>query len=150
MDAALRYLGYSARTVREMETYLDECSFSEVDVYETVERLKELNLINDAQYAAEFVRTRLNAKPVSRAHLKEQLMGHGLPADTVSEALSVVDDEAELLHACAVAQKYARQFAALSEEERAGRVLKRLLSRGFGYDMARSAMERIREDGEEA
>ena len=44
MDSALRFLGARARTIREVERHLDACEYGEVEVYETVERLKELRL----------------------------------------------------------------------------------------------------------
>lgn len=141
MDEALRYLGYCARSVREVERHLDDCQFGEVEVMETVQRLEELNLLNDLQYAKDFVETRLAAKPVSRAHLREQLLAHELPRDVLDEALSAVTDEMEQSHACAVAEKYLRQLSALEARERTQRTLKRLLTRGFDYDTARNALE---------
>ena len=79
MDAALRYLGYRARTVRELERYLDEQQFGEYEISQVIERLKELGLADDAKFAADFIESRLRTKPVSRRHLQEQLYAHELP-----------------------------------------------------------------------
>lgn len=73
MDAALTYLGFRARTVREVERYLDEKQYGEFEIMQVVDRLTELGLLNDAQYAADFVDSRLRTKPVSRRILREQL-----------------------------------------------------------------------------
>ena len=140
MDAALRYLGGRARTVREVERHLDASEYGEVEVYETVERLKELGLLNDLAFATEFVRTRLATKPVSRAHLREQLMMHETAADAIDEALLQVDEEMQQRSAVSVADKYARQYARLPQEERDEMVIRRLLARGYGYDEARAAL----------
>ena len=110
MDAALRFLGYRARTAREVERHLDEKQYGEVEVYETVERLKDLGLVDDKLYAENFIRTRLAAKPVSRRRLYEQLLSHEIDRQTIEEALAVVDDACEANSAQAVAEKYARQF----------------------------------------
>ncbi|MEG1523411.1 MAG: RecX family transcriptional regulator [Clostridia bacterium] len=142
MDAALHFLTHCARTVREVERYLDDCQYGEVEVYETVERLKVLNLLNDREYAEEFVRTRLATKPLSRAHLREQLCLHEIGAEDIDAVLTEVDDEKELFNAGVVIEKYSRQFADLPDEERYERVLKRILSRGYSFDTARAAMER--------
>jgi regulatory protein len=141
MDAALRYLGARARTIREVERHLDACEYGEVEVYETVERLKELNLLNDLAFAEEYIRTRLATKPVSRAHLREQLMMHETDAEAMEQALNLVDDETQQRSAIEVAEKYARQYARLSESERDEMVLRRLLSRGYSYDDARAALK---------
>lgn len=140
MDAALRYLGARARTVRETERHLDVCEYGEVEVYETIERLKELGLLNDIAYAEEFVRTRLATKPVSRAHLRQQLLSHETDADAIERALSQINADAEAQSAAAIAEKYARQYARLPKEERDEMVLRRLLARGYSYDGARAAM----------
>ena len=140
MDAALRYLGARARTVREVERHLDSCEYGEVEVYETVERLKELGLVDDLAFANEFVRTRLATKPISRAHLREQLLAHEVEAQAIEQALLQLDDDAQRQSAISVAEKYARQYARLAPEERDEMVLRRLLSRGYSYDDARAAL----------
>ena len=141
MDCAMRYLTARDRTVSEMQTFLDGRDFGEADVDATVERLKELGLLDDRRFAQRFVETRLAAKPVSRRHLKEQLKGHGLCDADIEEALALADDETERENALAVARKYARQYSALEPEKRRERVLLRLQSRGFSYDAARNAAE---------
>lgn len=140
MDAALRYLGARARTVREVERHLDSCEYGEVEVYETVERLKQLGLLDDVAFANEFVRTRLATKPISRAHMREQLLLHETDAEAIDQALSGIDEETQQRTATATAEKYARQYALLAPQERDEMVIRRLLSRGYSYDEARAAL----------
>ena len=149
MDAALRYLGARARTVRETERHLDTCEYGEVEVYDTVERLKELGLLNDLAFANEFVRTRLATKPISRAHLREQLLSHETELEAIEQALLQVDDDAQQRSAASVAEKYARQYARLPQEERDEMVIRRLLSRGYSYDDERAALREATEETEE-
>lgn len=149
MDAALHYLSARARTVREVERYLDERDYAEADVLATVNRLMELNLLNDLLYAEEFVRTRLATKPVSRRRLRGQLMQHEADPAAIDAALSAVPDDDEAARAAEVADKYARQMAALEPEERARRVRQRLLARGYDYDDIEDALNRCMAEGEE-
>ena len=139
MDSALRFLA-RARTIRGVERHLDACEYGEVEVYETVERLKDLGLLNDTAFAEDFVRTRLATKPVSRAHLREQLLSHETDQDAIEQALLAVDDETQQKSAVSIAEKYARQYAHLPEDERDEIVIRRLLSRGYSYDDARAAL----------
>lgn len=149
MDAALRFLGARARTVREVERHLDSCEYGEVEVYETVERLKELGLLDDTAFAREFVRTRLATKPISRAHLREQLLSHETEQEAIDVALSEIDEETQQRTATATAEKYARQYARLSPEERDEMVIRRLLARGYSYDEARAALRDTVQETEE-
>ena len=149
MDAAMRYLTSRARTKREMERYLDDCQYGEVEVMETVQRLEELNLIDDQAFAREFIRTRLNTKPVSRGHLKAQLKAHEVEEAAMEQALQEVCDQQEVENAVNVAKKYLRQLAGLPLEERENRTIRRLLARGYDYDTAKDALSLAAEDGEE-
>ena len=148
MDAALKYLTPRARTVREMERHLDSLNYGEYEVYQVVERLKELGYLDDQRFAEDFVRTRLNTKPVSRRKLREQLLEHQLESLCVQAALETVTDEIELNNAIAVAEKFARQLADLEPEIQKERTLKRLDSRGYCYDTARQAWDQINENQE--
>ena len=141
MDYAMKYLTAKDRTVSEMQAYLDGKDFGEADVDATIERLKELRLLDDARYAVRFVETRLATKPVSRRHLIEQLRGHGLSETDIEEALSSISDDTEQENARSVARKFARQFASLEPDKRRERVLNRLQARGFSYDAARRALD---------
>ena len=146
LDAAFKYLTPKARTVREVETYLDSCNYGEYEVYAAVERLKELGYLNDEQYANEFIRTRLNTKPVSRAHLYRQLKEHMLSDEVISTALNKLSSDDELKNAVAVASKFYGQFAELDEHTRMERTRRRLISRGFSYSDIRRALELISSD----
>ncbi len=143
MDTALKYLTTKARTVREMELYLDKREYGEYEVYQVVERLKELGYLNDETYACDFVRTRLATRPISRAKLREQLYAHKLPADAIDAAIAQVSEQMEEENAAAVAEKFLRMFAQLPEEQRRGRLLRRLCARGYGYDTVRACMAKL-------
>ncbi len=143
MGAALSFLDARPRTVREVEEKLDALDFGEYEISETVRRLGELGLLNDALYAAEFVRTRLATKPVSRRKLYEQMYAHKLSKEVISDALETVSDGYEKKNALAVAEKFARQFATLDEEERRVRVMRRLVGRGYAYQASKEALETL-------
>ena len=144
-DEALHFLTPKARTVREVEDHLDECDHSEMEIFETVERLKNAGLLDDAKYAADFIESRLNTKPVSRMKLREQLAAHFIDPAIIDSALECVSDEGELENARAVAEKYYRQFEGLEPAERLRRVGLRLASRGYGYDDIKRVLSELSE-----
>ena len=140
MDAALSYLSDRMRTVREVEEKLDDLQYGEGDILTTVERLKELNLVNDREYAREFVRSRLATKPVSRQKLYMDLKAHKVPEECIREALDDLPRETEADNAREVAQKFWRQMSALEADVRRERVLRRLMSRGFSTEASLAAI----------
>ena len=147
-DEALYFLTPKARTVREVENRLDECDHSEMEIFDAVERLKNAGLLDDGKYAADFIESRLNTKPVSRMKLREQLAGHFIDADIIDDALSRVTAEVELDNARAVAEKYFRQFRGLELSERLRRTGLRLASRGYGYDDIKTVLSELDDDDE--
>ena len=147
MDTALKFLTPRARTVREVERHLDEQQYGEYEVQQVVDRLQELGYLNDEQYAAEFIRTRLNTKPLSRGHLREQLRAHELPQEVIDTALLEITDDMEQKNALRVARKHFAQLAAYDDAERRVRLYRRLQSRGYTHDDIRFALNTM---GEEA
>jgi regulatory protein len=148
MDLALKYLTAKDRTVSEMQAYLDGKDFGEADVDATIDRLRELGILDDRRYAQRFVETRLASKPVSSAHLREQLRGHGLSQEDIDAAMDTIDARSDMDNALTVARKYFRQFHALDSEKRRERVLSRLTARGFSYDVSRKAFETAEQEDE--
>lgn len=143
MDAALSFLGYRARTVREVERHLDEKQFGEVEIYEAVEKLKDYGYLDDDRYASDFVSSHLKMKPVSRRKLMMDLNAHELPKEVIEEALSVITDEVEEENAYQVALKYYDSYSELEPYERKTILSRRIVSRGFDFGTARTAIERI-------
>lgn len=141
MEKAVKFLASRARTVREVELHLDENNFGEYEVYQTVERLKELGYLNDDVFAHDFVETRLNTKPVSRRKLREQMKAHQLEEASIEKAIAEIDDEAELENARKTAEKFIRLLEIDDEFELRDRVYKRLLSRGYETDTIKQAIE---------
>lgn len=124
-----------------MELKLDEGCYSEGEIMQTVERLKDAGLLNDEKYAADFIESRLNTKPVSKFRLHEQLRAHLVPEEIIEEALSNVSDGAEYENAVELVKKYSRQFSAqCSGDELKKRVYTRLSSRGFSRETILRAM----------
>ena len=146
MDAALSFLTGRMRTVREVEEKLDDLQYGEGDILTTVERLKELNLLNDEEYAREFVRSRLATKPMSRQKLYLDLRAHKVPEAFIQVALNELPRETEADNALEVARKYWRQMSALEEPVRRERVLRRLMSRGFSAEASLAAIRQTAEE----
>ena len=145
MDAALSYLTARMRTVREVEERLDDLQYGEGDILTTVNRLQELTLLNDAEYAREFVRTRLASKPVSRQKLYMDLKTHKVPEELIRAALEELPTETEADNAREVAEKFWRQMSGLEESVRRERVLRRLMSRGFSTEASLAAIRQVAE-----
>ena len=134
MEYALRYLGNRARSVREVEDYLDGKQFGESDIMATVDRLLEVGYLGDEKFAAEFVESRLRTKPFSRNALLRQLLERKVSKDIAKAAIAEISDEDELKNCYAVMEGFWFSLSGLPQADRRRRVCSRALARGFGYD----------------
>lgn len=132
MNVAVRYLATKPRTIKETAQYLDERGFGEFEISATLDRLLELNYLDDSAYAARFAAARLSAKPISRGRLMEQLSLHGVAQDAARAAVDeALPEDDELEGARRTAREFLVRFADLPPRIRYERVARRLYGRGY-------------------
>jgi regulatory protein len=139
-DAALRFLGARPRSEREIRDRLARYEFDVQVVDRVIERLRGLQLVDDAAFAAYWVEQRATHRPRGARLLKQELRQKGVSQDVVSEALPVDDDEDGAYRA---AQRKAVSLRALDErtfKQRLGAFLQR---RGYGYASIRGVVNRL-------
>jgi len=148
IEAALCFIVSRQRTIYEVNSYLIKEGYNSLEAEQAISRLIELKYLDDYAYAQEFVRTRLNTKPLSRAKLSEQLNNHGIPRDIAEETLNSISNEQELTTALLTAQKYLPKLKKRKPEVRRQYLLRHLLSKGYTYETANLTIERINETEE--
>ncbi len=140
LTAALRLLSYRPRSEAELRQRLARRGAAPPVVDETIERLGELGLLNDAAFARSWVESRDRASPRSRRLLAWELRAKGVDRPAVGEAVAAVDDDDAAYRAGA---RRARALAALPHEEFHRRLSGFLLRRGFRYETTRSTVARL-------
>ncbi|MCF8588138.1 regulatory protein RecX [Gordonia liuliyuniae] len=104
-DAALRLLGARARSRQEMHDRLVSRGFTEDEVSTTMSRLDECDLLDDAEFAHEWVQSRHAHSARGRHALRRELGAKGIDDEIVADALETIDPEAERDIAYALAEK---------------------------------------------
>ena len=139
LDSALLLLEVRARARREIETRLTQKGYEESIIEQVIEKLVRLELINDAQFAAQWVeaKTRVGGnRPVGRRRLSSELYAKGVAKDQITEAVEVVTNADELVLARAAASKKVRTVPTdrdLLQAERR-KLMSFLQRRGFGWE----------------
>lgn len=113
-----------------------------------LDRFEELRLIDDAEFARMWVRSRHEYKGLSRRALSLELQRRGVDRVLIDEALELVDDESELAAALDVAQRKARSCAGLPYATRYRRVLSAVQRKGYSSSVATTAVRRALSDEE--
>ncbi|PAP77529.1 regulatory protein RecX [Rubrivirga marina] len=150
--SALASVNHRARTADEIRQSLLRKGYAETIVEDTVAHLEGLGLVDDAAYARAFVRDRFNGRGYGPARLRQDLMRKGVGRRVIDEALAELT-EAEDLGAEAREQA-AKKWRLLSSEEdvrkRKKKTMEYLVRRGFGFDVARDAVDAAADGEDEA
>lgn len=139
---ALRLLDQRARATEELRRRLAEDDDAPAElIAEVLADLRSAGLLDDAAFAAEWVRQRARRRGKSRRVLDRELRDKGVAAADRGAALDQVDDAEEEATAAAVAAKRAaairRAPADRAERDRdLRRVLGALARRGFPQEVA--------------
>ena len=139
-DAALRFLGSRPRSEREIRDRLARHEFDVTVVDRVIERLRRIQLVDDAAFAAYWVEQRATHRPRGSRLLKQELRQKGVSHDVLAEALPSDDDTEGAYRA---AQRKATSLRALDErmfKQRLGAFLQR---RGYGYETIKPVVARL-------
>lgn len=146
-DAALRLLGVRARSRQEMRERLARRGFGEETVDDVMARLDKHGLLDDAEFAAQWVRSRSVNSGKGRIALRHELWGKGIDQALIAATLDDVDPDAERAVAQRlVAKKLTPSLRAAARADRADRekILRRLVGmlarRGYPQSLCLSVV----------
>ena len=133
MEYAVRMLASQMRTERELRRLMQrravEGDEGERAMDAVVARLKELNYLSDARFAADYTRLRKEGEKFGRRRVQQDLAAKGVAAETVGAAYEGVDEV--MLAREYIARKRMKQPAGEKVKQEAARVMGRLLRAGF-------------------
>ena len=103
--AAVRILKYRFNSEHELRRKLLAKDFDKPSIDAAVARLREEKWLDDARFAAAYVRTRAQ-KRIGRNRIRQELIRAGVPDDVIGDALKAnVDEDAERARAQSAAEK---------------------------------------------
>ncbi|MEO8458588.1 MAG: RecX family transcriptional regulator [Chloroflexota bacterium] len=137
LATAMRSLAYGPHSEREIRTILTRKRVPADAVTETIARLSELRLLNDADFAKSYVEQRNRLSPRGRRLLRAELTTRGIDRKAADEHLESID---ETDAAARAASRKARSLATLDYPAFQRRLGDYLLRRGFSHETARNAL----------
>ncbi len=128
---AFQYLKVRNRSEKEIRVQLRKKEIAQAIIEQTVEYLKKLNLINDQQFARDWISTRVK-KPLGLRRiffeLKEKGIDEGVLAQELSEARSNSNEEDVVAR---LAAKRLLRYHGLDQRTQKRRIFEYLIRRGF-------------------
>jgi regulatory protein len=148
-EAALRILERRRRTRAEVARKLKDKGFEAADVEAVCDRLEEVKLLDDREYARLYLQGR-GSRPRGTRLLLVELRRKGVPEPVALEALAALageggQGEAELERALTLARQAARKVAGLAPREARQKLFQALARRGFDMDAIEAAVRQVLE-----
>ena len=138
---ALRFLGYRARSIREVRENLRKHEIPEAVIEEVITRLQATNLLNDQEFAQAWVENRNTFRPRSRRTLAMELRHKGLDDEVVQDVLAKnVDENALALEA---ARSHVRKVQKLDWPDFRQKLGSFLARRGFSYGVVAPVLRQV-------
>ncbi|HVT40269.1 MAG TPA: regulatory protein RecX [Gemmatimonadaceae bacterium] len=149
-DKALEAIALRARSVKELERWLAQREHAPEHIAAAVQRLISLDLLNDAEYARSFARSRTLGRGMSRRRVQAELARRGIAREVADVAIGdVMADEAvdEQALVEAAAAKKMRALVELEPEVQRRRLYGFLARQGFPGDLVRATVAKLTRGG---
>ncbi len=137
MAAALRILARRSSSEGELRDKLKAKGWADAELIEgCIERLKDLNYINDDVFSRSYARYRVGLKPLGRARLARELAARKVSPNTIDETLDLVFEEgAEETLIDRAIERRIRTHGLPGDRAAAKRMFDHLGRLGFGFDL---------------
>lgn len=136
LDRAMRALALRAHSEQEIVEKLEKAGYDEQLIAETMAKLAEHRLIDDADFARQWSAARAR-RGMGRWRIAHELRHKGVQQATIDEALLAIDEDTTMERAVTLARKH----LARGDERARRRAYEALVRRGYDYSVARQAIE---------
>ncbi len=142
--AAVNSLARRAYSVHEMRVYLERRAEDKDAVKAVLDRLKNLNYLDDARYARQFVRLRTELKKQGAFRIARDLRARGVPDRHIEAALAERSSESsENKLVRARLERRIKSMRAPLDDRRVASLYRSLLRAGFSADTIRRELKAL-------
>lgn len=139
-ERALKYLSLRARSTKEIFEYLKKKEYQEEDINDAIKRLVQLKFLNDDSFARGFTENR-QRKGKSKKAIEFGLKLKGVAKNISEDVLEY--SQSDYKTALEYITKRLHQFDRFDPEMRQKRIISRLRSRGFDWDIISRILKKL-------
>ena len=137
---ALDYLSFKPRTTQEIRQRLQQAGYETFLIDKTIAEMTNNGLLNDENYAEQWVEERLRLKPRSKRVLIYELQKKGISQNLIQSAVEDVDDHQS---AYEIAGNRLYRYEGLSKFDFRNKLGTFLAGKGFSYDVISEVTQRL-------
>ena len=144
-NAALRLLEVRPRTEHELRDRLRRKEFPPQQIDTVITRLRELNLLDDEQFAKLWIANRQNLNPLGAQRLRQELRAKGVDRQITEHIIAeTTDRESEQLACNEVARRAFHKYSGAPDRATFNRKLGAFLQRrGFSFDTIKPILDEL-------
>jgi regulatory protein len=143
-EVALKLLDHARRTRSDLTRRLSDRGFEAATVAEVLDRLTNVGLVDDVEFARAFLAGRWGRRAAGWRRLEQDLRGRGISPHDIAAARSRLEESTgpvnEVAGARRVIAQSARRFASLDPRTRRQRLWSLLSRRGFDSETIEQAL----------
>jgi len=137
-NGALRFLSYRPRSEKEVRENLIKKRAPQEIIETIITRLKDHKFLNDAEFAAWFIRSRNDSKPKAARVIEMELKQKGISGETIDNLPLTIDD---LENAKKLLEKKVERYKNLERDEIYKKLGGFLARKGFDWDTIKKAID---------
>jgi regulatory protein len=142
ISTSLSLIAYRPRSAGELASKLRERSYDAETIDVAIGRMRELNYLDDREFADRWVESRQMHRPRSTRMLRQELQQKGVDQQIIDSIIEEARID-EFGDALALGQKKAESLRALEPQVRDRRLSGFLARRGYSYDVIRRVLEAL-------
>lgn len=142
-EVAVRRLSLRPHSRAELRTAMVDKGVPAQIADSLLAHYEELKLIDDEQFAQQWVESRHRSRKISRRVLSDELRRKGVDDATAAQALDQIDTEDEVAAARAIGAKKLRAMARLEPQVAQRRLYAALARRGYGPGVCREVVREL-------
>ncbi|MGV2620453.1 UNVERIFIED_CONTAM: recombination regulator RecX [Halobacillus marinus] len=146
---AIHYLSYRMRSEKEIRDYLTGKEADPEHIDEIVKRLKKERLLDDQEFAASLVRTRIMTSSKGPHILKKELMEKGVAASAAEAALEYYTFDKQYEKAMKFAEKKQNHDGRKSHRQQIQNIQQTLMQKGFTGDVIQEVLANLPDEKQE-
>ncbi|MBD7995896.1 regulatory protein RecX [Arthrobacter sp. Sa2CUA1] len=150
----LRQLTSSAKSRRQLADKLAERGVPEEVAAAVLDRFEEVRLIDDAEFAQMWVRSRSQTRSLARSALRRELTEKGIAPELAEEALEQLSSDDERTAALELVRRKLRNAAVPQDRQERDKQVRRLVSmlarKGYSPSLGFAVVNEVLEDREAA
>jgi len=149
-EIALNFLSYRSRSEKEISERLKKKGFNPGNIEEVISDLKRVNLLDDYEFACQWIKDRLKSRPRGLALIRQELIRKGIKKEIIEKALDEsYPEEDEVKLASELIKKREKRYTGLDKKLARKRMSDFLLRRGFPYEVVKETLDGFRDLYEE-